>query len=59
MKLRMKYRIALALSAVMLGALAFSRVSVNRFGPPGSRESDLYVMNADGSNLRRLTQTKG
>ncbi len=40
-------------------AFASDRNSANRFGPPGSRECDLYVMNADGSNLRRLTQTKG
>jgi Tol biopolymer transport system component len=40
-------------------AFASDRDSANHFGPPGTRESDLYVMNTDGSNVQRLTRAKG
>ena len=41
--------------------IAFSseRDSPQRFGPPGVRSSDIYVMDADGSNVLRLTSAKG
>jgi TolB protein len=41
--------------------IAFSseRDSPQRFGPPGSKSSDIYVMDADGSNVKRLTSAKG
>jgi TolB protein len=41
--------------------IAFSsdRDTLMRLGPPGTRESDLYVMDADGSNVKRLTSSKG
>ncbi|HJQ71544.1 MAG TPA: hypothetical protein VKA70_21390 [Blastocatellia bacterium] len=41
--------------------IAFSseRDSPQRFGPPGVRSSDIYVMDADGANVKRLTSAKG
>ncbi len=42
-------------------SIAFSsdRNSPQKFSPPGTKESDIYVMDADGSNVRRLTSVKG
>lgn len=40
-------------------AFASERTSSDRFGPPSSHECDLFVMNADGSNVTQLTQAKG
>ena len=41
--------------------IAFSsdRDMPQRFGLPGTKESDIYVMDADGSNVKRLTSVKG